>query len=110
MLREVLLAAGLLTATPTAVQYHGPNFDGMPPARYWGDFLLEHTLYTMEVAKYCGKAPDGFVVLACVTTADNGERYKIMPNPCFLGDVDFYARLECHENAHLRGWSSNHEM
>ena len=109
MIRAAIALLALTAAAP-AVPQHGPNFDGMPPERYNGDFLYEHTIYTMDISRFCGPNEPGYITLACVATADNGQKYKIMPNPCALGDVDFYARLECHENAHLRGWSANHEM
>ena len=92
------------------VPQHGPNFDGMPPVRYQGEWMYDHTIYTMEINKYCGKADPGWMTIACITYTKDGTPYKVMPDPCVLGDVDFYARVECHENAHLRGWGGNHEL
>ncbi|MEM9422698.1 MAG: hypothetical protein AAF986_09370 [Pseudomonadota bacterium] len=32
-----------------------------------------------------------------------------IPNPCYVINGGWYARLLCHEMAHLNGWPSNHE-
>lgn len=44
-----------------------------------------------------GTVPAGYVVMACTNPAN---RTMIMPNPCLYQD-EYYARLACHENAHL---------
>lgn len=54
----------------------------------------------------CGRAPAGQVILAC-TLAE--RRVILMPNPC-LYQHEYYAKLACHEQAHLPranrpGWS-----
>ncbi len=41
------------------------------------------------------------IVLACTNPAN---RVMLLPNPCLYAEVDPYARLMCHEMAHLNGW------
>lgn len=43
------------------------------------------------------KVPEGVTVLACTVPS---TRRQLMPNPCLFPD-EFYAALQCHENAHL---------
>ena len=40
--------------------------------------------------------PEGTIILACTK-----GRNMLMPNPCLYQDMDPYARLLCHEMAHL---------
>lgn len=50
-----------------------------------------------EVCSAAAGTPEGFVVMAC--TRDD-LRIQLMPDPCLFPD-EFYASLQCHENAHL---------
>lgn len=45
--------------------------------------------------------PENRVILACAYPAMNSI---FLPNPCLYQERDPYARLLCHELAHLQGW------
>lgn len=66
--------------------------------------IVVHFLDTQEeIDKACGKAEKkGFTKLGCVK--DNGQIY--VSNPCNWPEAkdDTYARLMCHEKAHVQGW------
>lgn len=107
-----LLAAAL--AVPmlglAAPQYGTPNAD-MPPLRFQGD-SVSVVVFTSQagIEEYCGKATPGFVMIACHREAKNGASIIFMPNPCPVGELDYYAKIMCHENGHSLGWTANHEQ
>lgn len=73
-----------------------------PPIAHWGSpgaFIIAFGM-PAEVDAFCrsgAPVPPGYVVLAC--TRDD-RRQVVMPNPC-LYQHEYYARLMCHEQAHL---------
>lgn len=103
----IALAAAALLSAPSAE--HGPIFAGLPPERHQGD-SVGVVAYVSDITAYCGQASPGFVIYGCARTVD-GVRVAILPNPCLVGAVNFYARLACHEAAHANhGWGGNHEL
>lgn len=43
------------------------------------------------------KVPEGAIILACTVPSN---RRQLMPDPCLFPD-EYFASLQCHENAHL---------
>ena len=98
----VLLAALASTASAERQQ-----FAGMPPERYQGDGVAV-VLFVSDVREYCNtNTPAGYVLIACAKKID-GVPVIVMPNPCPIGDIDFYARVACHELGHVNGWPGRH--
>lgn len=95
MFRELIAASGLLVMQPCErppVEYQGPT----PPA-----IILFADPATVD--SVCREAvrlkADPRQILACT----NAERRVIlMPDPCLYDDS--YAKLLCHERAHIAGW------
>lgn len=101
----ITLAAAipLAAATPT----DRPYYAGMPPERYQGEGVAV-VLFVNDVRQYCNAdIPPGYVLYACAGERD-GVPTIVMPNPCPVGDIEFYARIACHELGHISGWSGNH--
>ena len=113
MFKPALILAVVL-AGPSAAQFPAapdPKWVEVAPPEYWdppdAPFVQ---LYAdpAVVNEVCGLAPPGRVILACT----NPERRVIlMPNPC-LYQHEYYAKLACHEQAHLPrsnrpGWTHN---
>jgi hypothetical protein len=81
--------------------------DGWPPIRYQQDGPA-HLVFASqrEINRRCGDGglpPCGFIIEACQSGTT-----LYMPNPCRFPHDDGYARLLCHEAAHLRGWPDTH--
>lgn len=106
-----LIAAALLSApaappieTGQGTQY----FDGMPPARYQGEGATI-ALFVHDVTEYCGTAPAGLTMIACVRRTTEGVPVAIMPLPspyAYAGET--YARIVTHELGHVLGWPGDH--
>lgn len=80
-----------------------PSIVDAAPPQYWsppGAFVMAFGS-PAEVDAYCMRGqptgPRNFVVLACT---HDGRREVAMPNPC-LYQHEYYAKLLCHEQAHL---------
>jgi hypothetical protein len=91
---------------PVATGTGTPYYDGMPPARFQGE-VVEVVVYTNDVTPYCGTAPEGLEIIAC-TRDVKGTPVTVLPNPCAIGDEDWYARIACHEKGHALGWPGDH--
>lgn len=98
-----LAFSGLLTMLPCErppVEYQGESV----PARV----LFAHPIVVDAVCKQAAGIPvdSPRIVLACTNPANNTI---LMPDPCLFDDA--YAKLVCHERAHLTradgspGWS-----
>lgn len=86
-----------------------PNFDGWPPARFAGGNAARVYFTTQAVInRKCDDIPDppGFYTEACSSGPHPNTIYA--PNPCAFPAGDDYARLLCHELAHLNGWPESH--
>jgi hypothetical protein len=60
--------------------------------------------FTHSIELYCGKAPEGYHFSGCVR---DGE--LTLPNPCDPAySHEKFAKLACHELAHLNGWPGDH--
>jgi hypothetical protein len=86
-----------LAIIPTSLTY-----DGLPPTRYEGNRTLKLTVVD-DLTTVCGQPPKGFAFLGCA----RGET-AFLPNPCPRGPTESYARVLCHELAHLNGWPATH--
>ena len=105
------LTCAALLAAPS-VPETGPGtriFGGSPPLRYMGDAGAV-TLFVMDVEHYCGAATPGFVIKGCAGRTAEGTPIMVVKNPCPRTNDDDYARLICHEIAHLRGWPGDHPL
>ena len=92
-----------LTACGYAVAQQGEHLFGIEgaPTEFMEDnYGVIMTASPQVVNEVCrnDKTPEDTVILACTLPK---ERVMIMPNPCLWNDVDPYARLLCHEMAHL---------
>ena len=79
-----------------------------PPMEYRGPATAIVAFTTPEeVSRVCGKddpPPPGLQIVACSWPGKFAEGVVIMPDPCAWADTEYYAKIQCHENAHLRGW------
>lgn len=74
-------------------------FAGMPPPRLMGNRAMTVSFGTLS---HCGKPPPGKRFVGCV----RGPLVH-MGNPCEFGHEQF-ARIMCHEMAHVNGWPRTH--
>jgi hypothetical protein len=90
---------------PTAIAPNSTYYsDGMPPERFRANNQVMVRFGSQaDIEGICGKAPCGKIMLAC-----QPPRQMILPNPCRYGPSDQYAKLVCHELAHLNGWPATH--
>ncbi|WP_374387101.1 hypothetical protein [Brevundimonas sp.] len=110
MLKPALFAVLLAMAGPSAAlgelpYYPAPSpdiVDAAPP-EYWSPpdapavILFGSPAEVDTVCRTGATVPEGYVILAC--TSDT-RRVMLMPNPC-LYQHEYYAKLMCHEQAHL---------
>lgn len=83
----------------------------MPPERYRGNSVAVVVFTDREgIEAMCGKAEQGSVIIACHQRTKEGVSVITMPNPCALGNSEFYAKIACHEAAHGQGWGREHEL
>ena len=95
---------------PVAVSTGLVNAD-MPPERYRGSSVSVVVFTDREgIEERCGKAEKGNIIIACHTRTKDGVSIITMPNPCAVGDIEFYAKIACHENGHAQGWGREHEL
>lgn len=84
-----------------------PQFAGMPPERFQGDGVAV-VLFVSDVRQYCNSdVPPGYTLIACAKRVDDTP-VIVMPNPCPLGEYEFYARIACHELGHTNLWPGDH--
>jgi hypothetical protein len=102
--------AAVIAAVSALAVAAGPSLfsAARPPARFTADatFVVE-VRGQAQIDQRCqglfGVPPAGMKTDACSI-----EGRAIMPNPCAYPD-ESYARMLCHEMAHVNGWSSQHE-
>lgn len=113
MLKWTLAIAALLTAAPSTPQEAQPKWsDATPPARFQATgfvpVLFVPPAMIQQACAPVGGPPEGLVVVACtrmVTVDGKDVRIVVMPDPCAFADVDPFAQVQCHENAHyLSNW------
>jgi hypothetical protein len=82
--------------------------NGMPPERFRGD-VATVVIFTDRagIGRLCGIAQPPYTIIACAGRID-GTPVIVMPNPCPLGDSEIYAKVMCHEMAHINGWPATH--
>lgn len=96
----------LIDAATSAGGWGTTAFDGWPPDRFTGNASARvHLVSPGEVVRQCSDAVIDPSIEACSFGPPN-EIY--MPNPCAFPRADNYARLLCHEIAHLDGWPDTH--
>jgi hypothetical protein len=101
----------LITSDYTPVIQGGTVNSDMPPIRFQGNnTAVVHFTDQDGIHKYCGKPEPGFVMIACRRQTHDGVDVVFMPNPCPIGDREFYAKIACHEMAHVNGWTGDHEL
>lgn len=108
-MRAIFALPALLLLGADGLPQHGPIYSGMPPERFWGEGVSV-VAYVNDVNAICGDDDPDTVAMGCVRHTADGMPVTILPNPCFLGDVELFARLACHEKAHTLGWGRNHEL
>jgi hypothetical protein len=73
-----------------------------PPAQFRGDVATRIEFVAPErVSLRCIERGVPFLANACT-----GQGLMTMPNPC--GFSDAYAKIACHEMAHINGWANDH--
>lgn len=108
-MKALLALPALLLLGADGLPQHGPIFSGMPPERFWGEGI-SIVAYVNDVNAICGDDDPGTVALGCVRVSSEGMVITFLPNPCFLGDAELFARIACHEKGHNLGWGANHEL
>ena len=109
-MKWIVALAALLCAAPTTPQETGPGtpfFAGMPPVKYQAN-NAQVVVFTSDLRQFCGAPEPGMVILGCARKMGNTP-VLFLPNPCLLGDREFYARIACHELGHRNGWTALHE-
>jgi hypothetical protein len=85
--------------------------DAIPPVRFQGDVNVQ--LEFVHPSTVLNRCRDELGVTFPLRTGDTllacsrGGAIAI-PNPCLYADGDGYARLLCHEIAHVNGWPGTH--
>lgn len=96
----------MLAETPAP----GRMNNGLPPVRYQ-DNGAAIVIFTDRagIDSMCGVAEPPHQIIACKRSLENGVPVIIMPNACYVGQVEYYARIMCHEMGHVNGWGVDHE-
>lgn len=84
--------------------------NAIPPERFRGPAAaVVRIVPASDVADHCGiKTPPGWELRACALHT-KPMRTVVLPDPCpFAEGGEEFARLTCHEFAHVRGWSRQH--
>jgi hypothetical protein len=73
-----------------------------PPPQFRGDVTARIEFVAPErVSLRCMERGVPYLANACT-----GQGLMTMPNPC--GFSDAYAKIACHEMAHINGWANDH--
>ena len=99
------VAAAIMLSAPSALE-HGLIYAGMPPVRFQGD-STGTVAYVTDIGAHCGSIPNA-VIFACTITR-RGRTVTYLPNPCLIGEAEWFALLSCHEASHRQGWGARHE-
>lgn len=98
MVRTFLLATSFALVAPSASLVERPPVEYLTPPDAPVVVLFANPATVDAVCRRnAPPVPEGYVILAC--TRDD-IRAQLMPDPCLFPD-EFYAALQCHENAHL---------
>lgn len=103
-----LCASPVLAAEPPAPQdYTAGQYTvypvQKPPARWTASAWANGVQFTApeRTNELCGNKDPNVSVNACTTQS---KGIMILPNPCAYPG-DYYAKIVCHEMAHLNGWN-----
>lgn len=110
MIGKTALILGALSAASAQPIALGTVNSGMPPERFRGN-AASVVVFTDRagIEAICGKSEPPNIMLACRRAFPNGTPLVVMPNPCLLGESEFFAKIMCHEMGHVNGWTGNHE-
>lgn len=97
MIRTSIIAAAFALAAPSAALVERPPEAYLTAPDAPVTILFADPATVHEVCSRAAAVPEGYVAMAC--TRDD-LRIQLMPDPCLFPD-EFYASLQCHENAHL---------
>ncbi|MFC5373980.1 hypothetical protein ACFPIF_15560 [Brevundimonas faecalis] len=98
MIRPLVIATSFALAAPSAALVErAPDSHLAAPDAPVVVMFADPVLVDQACRSAAAPVPAGYVIMAC--TRDD-IRAQIMPNPCLFPD-EFYASLQCHENAHL---------
>lgn len=105
---KALLAGASVIPLASATQPDPKINNGMPPERFRGNTAAV-VFFTDRagIDQMCGVAPEPYRIIACAGKID-GAPVIVMPHPCPHGDLEYFARVMCHEVAHVNGWPSTH--
>lgn len=87
--------------------------DELPPQRFrqpsgWVMLIVEPELIVRKLCEREGQPAD-VEPLGCAGISKDGDNYLIVPDPCpYAEEGETYARVLCHERAHLAGWPPTH--
>lgn len=106
------LAAAFLcvSAAPVEQVKEGRWSESIPPERFRVLGLVPVVFAKFEdLPTLCGvDVPPGKVLMGCTRRTKEGVPIVFMPDPCPVAEVDYYARIACHELAHAGGWPGDH--
>ena len=88
----------------------------IPPVRFQGPAMAVTVfLPPYRVREECQKRiketpPEGIEIKACRIPPDEpgGISLLVLPDPCLLAPQEYYAKVLCHEIAHINGWPNTH--
>lgn len=100
MLKPAVMAVSLALVGPSAALVEKPPVQFQHPPREPAVVVWAHPFIVDSFCRSRSDVPADMIVLACTFP---GERFQVMPDPCLYPD-EYYASLQCHENAHLNGW------
>jgi len=99
----------LATSSPDRPGWGTTVFDGWPPERFqhMPDKAVRIIFGRVAINAECGRTLWPEVIEACSISQDE---LLVMPDPCQFPETDDFARLMCHEIAHLppNNWPGNH--
>jgi hypothetical protein len=109
-MKSLIAVAALLLAAPSALADEPiaqPKWSSATPPPRWQRVGLVPVLFVnpADIPIFCspiGTPPKGSYIVAC-TAQVQGHWVVVMPNPCVIANVDWYAQVQCHETAHLLG-------
>lgn len=80
-----------------------------PPQRFTGGAKVKVEFVSPDEAnRICANQASGLPVCGRLFYACHRDGKLIMPNPCGYPMSDPYAKLFCHEQAHVNGWPASH--
>lgn len=111
MLGKSALLCGVCSVASAQPVAMGTVNSGLPPERFRGNAAaLVYFTDRTGVEQLCGTAEPPNIMIACKRSFAGDGVIVIMPNPCLIGEAEFFAKIMCHEMGHVQGWGGNHEQ